>query len=94
LGAFGVILALNYGGQPGYVMPVVFGCAPIVNTAFTMYFTGAYKNIAGLQGSMYFAGLILVAVGAVVVLMFAPKPAPKATQAAKPAVQQVAAAKK
>jgi hypothetical protein len=95
LGALGVILALNYGGQPGYVMPVVFGCAPIVNTAFTMYFTGAYKNISGLSGSMYFAGLILVAVGAVVVLMFAPKPAPKAAQTAAPAaVKQVADAKK
>ncbi len=88
LGALGVILALNYGGQPGYVMPVVFGCAPIVNTAFTMYFSGAYKNIQGLQGSLYFAGLILVAVGAVVVLMFAPKPSPtasKAAQSTKPA---------
>lgn len=90
LGALGVILALNYGGQPGYVMPVVFGCAPIVNTAFTMYFSGAYKNIQGVQGSMYFAGLILVAVGAVVVLVFAPKAAPpspgKTTQTGKPPV--------
>lgn len=92
LGALGVILALNYGGQPGYVMPVVFGCAPIVNTAFTMYFSGAYKNIQGAQGSMYFAGLILVAVGAVVVLMFAPKPPKK--DAAKPAaIKAVAEAK-
>jgi hypothetical protein len=87
LGALGVILALNYGGQPGYVMPVVFGCAPIINTAFTMYFSGAYKNLAGWQGSMYFAGLMLVAVGAVVVLFFAPKPGQKKEpQAAKPAV--------
>ncbi len=95
LGALGVILALNYGGQPGYVMPVVFGVAPIVNTAFTMYFTGAYKHIAGIQGSMYFAGLILVAVGAVVVLVFAPKAPPRAAaEAAKPAVvQSVADAK-
>ena len=87
LGALGVILALNYGGQPGYVMPVVFGCAPIVNTAFTMYFSGTYKSLAGVQGGMYFAGLILVAVGAAVVLFFAPKSAPKKeAQAAKPAV--------
>src|SRR5262245_15962922 len=89
LGALGVILALNYGGQPGYVMPVVFGCAPIVNTAFTMYFSGAYKYVAGIQGSMYFAGLILVAVGAVIVLMFAPKPPKK--DAAKPAAAVQAA---
>ena len=95
LGALGVILALNYGGQPGYVMPVVFGCAPIVNTAFTMYFTGAWRNAQGVSGALYFAGLILVVVGASCVLMFAPKPAPKPSQAAKPAaVKQVADAKK
>jgi hypothetical protein len=87
LGALGVILALNYGGQPSYVMPVVFGCAPIVNTAFTMYFSGAWRQVQGVQGSLYFAGLILVAVGAVCVLMFAPKPAPKATQAAAAVTQ-------
>src|SRR5262245_47903584 len=95
LGALGVILALNYGGQPGYVMPVVFGCAPIVNTAFTMYFAGAWRNAQGVQGALYFAGLILVIVGASCVLMFAPKPAPKQSQAAKPAaVKQVADAAK
>jgi hypothetical protein len=84
LGALGVILALNYGGQPGYVMPVVFGCAPIVNTAFTMYFSGAWQNMAGWRGSLYFAGLILVAVGAVVVLTFAPKAPPRPSPTAKP----------
>ena len=91
LGALGVILALNYGGQPSYVMPVVFGCAPIINTAFTMYFSGAYKNLSGMHGSMYFAGLILVAVGAVVVLFFAPKPGQKKSpEAAKPAAMRPA----
>jgi hypothetical protein len=60
-----------------------------------MYFNQTWKYINGMQGSMYFAGLILVAVGAVVVLTFAPKP-PKASpkrdaHAAKPAA---AAAKK
>jgi hypothetical protein len=63
-------------------MPVVFGCAPIVNTAFTMYFSGAWRQVQGVQGSLYFAGLILVAVGAVCVLMFAPKPPPKTAPSA------------
>jgi hypothetical protein len=86
LGALGVILALNYGGQPGYVMPVVFGCAPVVNTAFTMYFAGTYKNLEPVRGGLYFAGLLLVVMGASLVLMFAPKAAPKKeTQTAKPA---------
>ena len=86
LGALGVILALNYGGQPGYVMPVVFGCAPIVNTAFTMYFAGTYKHLEPVRGGLYFAGLLLVVMGASLVLMFAPKAAPKKeAQMAKPA---------
>jgi hypothetical protein len=85
LGALGVILALNYGGQPGYVMPVVFGCAPVVNTAFTMYFAGTYKDLRPLQGGLYFAGLLLVVMGASLVLMFAPKAAPKKeAQSARP----------
>ncbi|HEY2415110.1 MAG TPA: hypothetical protein VGI40_22895 [Pirellulaceae bacterium] len=87
LGALGVILALNYGGQPGYVMPVVFGCAPVINTAFTMYFAGTYKNLEPVRGGLYFAGLLLVVMGASLVLLFAPKPAPKKSpEAAKPVI--------
>ncbi len=32
LGALGVILAFRFGGNPLYVMPLVFGGAPVVNT--------------------------------------------------------------
>ena len=89
IGALGIIMAFNFGGRPDYVMPLVFGFAPVVNTLFTMYFNQTWRYINGIHGSMYFAGLILVAVGAVVVLTFAPKPpkdAPKgSTHAAKPA---------
>ncbi|MFN7814430.1 MAG: hypothetical protein ACK5SI_17445 [Planctomycetia bacterium] len=35
LGALGVILALGFGGRPIYVMPLVFGGAPVVNTRLT-----------------------------------------------------------
>lgn len=91
LGALGVILALNYGGLPGYVMPVVFGCAPVINTAFTMYFSGAYKNLEPVRGGLYFAGLLLVVMGASLVLLFAPKPAPKKSpEAAKPSLAKPA----
>src|SRR5437762_12876071 len=31
LGALGIILAFKFGGQPIYVMPLVFGGAPVVN---------------------------------------------------------------
>jgi hypothetical protein len=83
IGALGIIMAFNFGGRPDYVMPLVFGVAPVVNTLFTMYFNQTWKYLGGLQGSMYFAGLILVAVGAVVVLTFAPKGAPKGSHGAK-----------
>jgi len=101
IGALGIIMAFNFGGRPDYVMPLVFGVAPVVNTLFTMYFNQTWKYINGIQGSMYFAGLILVAVGAVVVLTFAPKPpktAPKgdahAAMSAAAATKELAEAKK
>ena len=35
IGALGILLALGFGGDPLYVMPLVFGFAPIVNTLVT-----------------------------------------------------------
>ncbi|MBW3595636.1 MAG: hypothetical protein KY475_00010 [Planctomycetes bacterium] len=72
-GALGVILAMSSGGRPIYVMPLVFGGAPVVNTLTAMYVKGTLSDIS----PMFFAGLILVAVGAVVVLVFQPRPAKK-----------------
>lgn len=36
LGALGIVLAFHFGGKPIFVMPVVFGLAPIVNTVTTV----------------------------------------------------------
>ena len=69
IGALGIILAFAFGGKPIYAMPLVFGCAPVINTFTTMIATGS----TGAAGPLFYAGLILVAVGAVVVLVFAPK---------------------
>ena len=69
-GALGIIMAFNFGGKPIYVMPLVFGGAPVVNTFFSMASGGADQ-----PGPLFYAGLILVAVGAVVVLVFAPRKA-------------------
>jgi hypothetical protein len=69
LGALGIILAFNFGGKPAYVMPLVFGCAPVVNAFLTIYWAGSWKEVS----PMFLAGLILVAVGAFTVLFFAPK---------------------
>ena len=69
IGALGIILAFNSGGKPSYVMPLVFGCAPVVNAFFSIYLAGAWKQVS----PFFLAGLILVAMGAVLVLVFAPK---------------------
>jgi len=71
LGALGIILAFTFGGKPIYVMPLVFGGAPVVNTLTTML---TAKNL-GEVGPLFYAGLIIVALGATTVLIFAPKTA-------------------
>ncbi len=68
VGALGVILAFSKGGSPIYVMPLVFGCAPVVNTFTTMAMSKTYKE----AGPLFYAGLILVIVGAVVVMVKSP----------------------
>lgn len=68
LGALGIILALAFGGSPLYVMPLVFGGAPVVNTFLTMYWSKSFRQVSPI----FIAGLILVVVGAVTVLVFRP----------------------
>ena len=80
IGALGVILALAFHGSPLYVMPLVFGCAPVVNTFLTMYWHKSFKQM----NPVFIAGLILVIVGAVTVLVFRPHGRPPAAQAASP----------
>ncbi len=78
-GALGIILALTAGGKPTYVMPLVFGCAPIVNVIVTMWFTGgSFKTLH----PAFIAGLMLVSLGAVMVLVFKPAPPKKPAHAA------------
>ncbi|MFM7074077.1 MAG: hypothetical protein ACKO38_20010 [Planctomycetota bacterium] len=78
VGALGVILAFNFGGKPVYVMPLVFGLAPVINSFWTIYWQNTWKDI----NAFFAAGLILVAVGAATVLFFAPTKAPSKTIAA------------
>ena len=49
-------------------MPLVFGCAPIVNAFATIYKQGTWGEV----NAFFAAGLILAAVGAMTVLFFAP----------------------
>ncbi len=73
IGALGIIYAFNFGGKPIFVMPLVFGLAPVVNT-----FTEAIsKGLVGEISSLFYASLLLVILGAVTVLVCAPRGKPK-----------------
>jgi hypothetical protein len=86
IGALGIILAFNFGGKPVYVMPLVFGGAPVVNTLTTMLTKGNFNAV----NPVFYAGLIIVAVGAVTVLIFAPKGGHKPAPAPTPPPEPVA----
>ena len=91
-GALGVILALQFGGKPIYVMPLVFGGAPVINTLLTAAMNKAFDQLK----APFLAGLLLVITGAVTVLVFKPQsPPPRPVAAAgeaavvqKPSVEQ------
>lgn len=83
IGALGIILAFTFGGRPIYVMPLVFGGAPVINAFLTIFMGGRMKEV----GPLFLAGLVIVVLGAVVVLLFAPHGAPAAAHAASPEAQ-------
>ena len=87
-GALGIILAFNFGGEPVFVMPLVFGGAPVVNSFMTIYLAGKMREI----GPFFLAGLVMVIMGAVVVMTCAPtKPKAAAVVADAPAAVDSAA---
>ncbi len=69
IGALGIVLAFKFQGKPVYVMPLVFGLAPIVNTIVGMLMSGNLKK----PSPLFFVGIILVALGAAGVLTYQPK---------------------
>jgi hypothetical protein len=68
LGAVCIIWAFRAGGTPQYVMPIVFGGAPIVNVLFAMTVSPP-KNP---PSALWYVGLLFAAVGAGMVLYFRP----------------------
>lgn len=92
LGALGMILAFNFGGRPHYVPPLIFGLAPVVNAAFTIWMNPVLREQLKenfVRSSFFGAGLLMVAVGAVTVLVASPKPGPP-KGGAKPAAEHSA----
>lgn len=68
LGAFSIILAFGSGGLPAYVMPLVFGGAPLVNVLVSMWMHP--PKVA--PHPLLFVGFILAAVGAGLILSYKP----------------------
>jgi hypothetical protein len=69
IGALGIIMAFRFGGKPVFVMPLVFGLAPVVNTFVAISSHGRW----GAINPFFWAGLILVIAGSVMVLVLAPR---------------------
>jgi hypothetical protein len=67
-GAACIIYAFRTGGLPLYVMPLVFGGAPIVNVLVSM----AIHPPKSAINPMLFVGFILASAGAAMVLYFRP----------------------
>jgi uncharacterized membrane protein len=68
LGAICVIYAFKNGGVPTYVMPIVFGGAPIINTLYTMWLNPPKEQINPIM----WIGMAMVPIGAALVLLYRP----------------------
>ncbi len=68
LGAVCIILAFRAGGLPTYVMPLVFGGAPLVNVLVSM----AIHPPRSAPSPLLYLGFLLAATGAYMVLRFKP----------------------
>jgi hypothetical protein len=68
IGAACIIYAFKFGGLPLYVMPLVFGGAPIVNVFFSMLLHPPKNPV----NPMLYLGLVFASVGAAMVLYYRP----------------------
>jgi hypothetical protein len=68
IGAACIIYAFRAGGLPLYVMPLVFGGAPIVNVFMSMMIHPPKNPV----NPMLYLGLVFVSVGAAMTLYFRP----------------------
>lgn len=69
IGAVFIIFAFRNGGSPTYVMPIVFGFAPLVNVLTTMIIHPPKSSVSPLL----YLGFLLTAAGAGMVLYFRPQ---------------------
>jgi hypothetical protein len=69
LGAVCIIWSFRAGGSPLYVMPLVFGGAPVVNVLYTMW----QHPPRSAPSPMLYLGFLLAALGGYLVLYFKPQ---------------------
>jgi len=69
IGAACIIWAFRNGGLPVYVMPLVFGGAPVVNVLLTMVLHPPKSAI----NPFLYLGFLLASIGAAMVLYFRPQ---------------------
>src|SRR5687768_4444734 len=69
LGAVCIIFSFRTGGLPTYVMPLVFGGAPLVNVLYTMAIHPPKHGV----NPMLYVGFLLTAIGAGTVLYYKPQ---------------------
>jgi hypothetical protein len=69
LGALGVIYSFQAGGNPFWVMPLVFAGAPVVNVLYTMW----EHPPKTAPSPMLYVGFLLAAAGAYLVLHYRPQ---------------------
>src|SRR5262249_52776446 len=68
IGAVCIILAFKNKGLPAYVMPLVFGGAPVINVLVTMLI----HPPKSMPNPLLFMGILLVVLGSSMVLYFRP----------------------
>ena len=69
IGAICVIYSMKSGGSPLYVMPIIFGCAPLVNVLVSSIAHPPQNPI----NPIFWLGVLVLASGAGMVLYFQPK---------------------
>ena len=69
IGAVCIIFAFRSGGTPTYVMPLVFGGAPLVNVLYTIYLHP--PKVA--PNPLLYVGFLITALGAGMVLYYKPQ---------------------
>ena len=69
IGAICVIYSMKSGGSPLYVMPIIFGCAPLVNVLVSSIAHPPQNS----TNPIFWLGVLVLASGAGMVLYFQPK---------------------